>query len=95
MGDISIKTDAGLITAHVTKDELYPGISVSFTPAGCDKAIDLFVAESPAGEGLVNQVPGTLNLYLYADVWSDEWTDKVVVLPEEAKKAVNAGRESA
>ena len=86
---ISIKTDAGVIEAEITPDPYYPGICLGFIPESEECYIDLAVAESPTKQCQVDETEGNLNLYVYSDIFCEDFTHKYVFTKKMVQEALS------
>lgn len=84
----TIKTNAGEIRVNSREDMDIPGIDIAFVPEQYDTPIDLVSIESPGNTQ-------DMSVYVYSDVYSEEWTHKETIRRKDVCSALNQEKEDA
>lgn len=82
----------GTILMYPYPDADYPGACIMYRPDGREEEIDLaYVKGVPDEEAaVVGEKPGDISLYLYADPWTEDYTEKRIVSSKEILEAVES-----
>lgn len=79
--EIRIKVSGGYLVAGLNSDPEYPGVYLCFEK-GDGTALDLAMAESPAGTNKINT-------YIYEDIYTEDWTRKLSFKISDIYKALD------
>lgn len=87
---ISLETSVGKICVETNPSLDVPNVSVYIEPVGSTEQIDLVSVEQATPEAIENSYSegavGDLNLYVYGNPYSDEFTERVVVSQSDLAK---------
>ena len=91
--EIVIKCNGGTLKAYVNDDGCAKQAGVCYIPDGDTVEIDICLAEVKGPELAKTPDNKDIDVYLYADPYSEDWTSSVKIKHEEIMDALNDGEE--